>query len=145
MDERSTSGSTRAPGLARGYSPADGGETKLDNILSICRSHHTAIHEGRISIETRTAPEGAMEVVFRDRRGNLLTPSSDLRKVVARRDEDDVPVGLPALTRHHAEQGLSLDPNTLTSGLAYGEPPDYVHIAWVMMPHSKPSWPTLEP
>ncbi len=31
----------------------DGGETKLSNLVSLCRSHHRLVHEGGISVEAR--------------------------------------------------------------------------------------------
>ena len=30
---------------------ADGGETKLSNLVSLCRFHHRAVHEGRLVVE----------------------------------------------------------------------------------------------
>ena len=30
---------------------ADGGETKLSNLVSLCRFHHRQVHEGSIAIE----------------------------------------------------------------------------------------------
>jgi len=30
---------------------ADGGATSLDNLMLLCRRHHTLVHEGRIAIE----------------------------------------------------------------------------------------------
>ena len=31
----------------------DGGETKLSNLVTLCRSHHRLVHEGGISIQAR--------------------------------------------------------------------------------------------
>ena len=36
---------------------ADGGETKLSNLVTLCRLHHRLVHEGEILIET---PPGAV-------------------------------------------------------------------------------------
>jgi hypothetical protein len=33
--------------------PADGGETKLSNLVSLCRFHHRAVHEGGLTVERR--------------------------------------------------------------------------------------------
>ena len=33
---------------------SDGGETKLPNLVSLCRTHHRCVHEGGIRIERRT-------------------------------------------------------------------------------------------
>jgi hypothetical protein len=41
---------------------ADGGETKLDNLVLLCRLHHRAVHEGGYSVEL--AGDGS--VSFRD-------------------------------------------------------------------------------
>ena len=30
---------------------ADGGETKLSNLVSLCRLHHRQVHEGRVRVE----------------------------------------------------------------------------------------------
>lgn len=47
---------------------ADGGKTSLDNLLTLCTRHHTAVHEGGVSVE-RT-PDGA--IAFRSRSGRVL-------------------------------------------------------------------------
>jgi hypothetical protein len=45
---------------------ADGGETKLSNLVSLCRSHHRLVHEGSIVIEAR--PGGGWRFVRPDGR-----------------------------------------------------------------------------
>jgi HNH endonuclease len=47
---------------------ACGGETKLDNLILLCRRHHTLVHEGRCSIEAL----GRGGVRFRDRWGSPI-------------------------------------------------------------------------
>jgi hypothetical protein len=46
---------------------ADGGETCRDNLLSLCRGHHTFVHEGGASVQ---AVDGGFE--FRDLRGDVI-------------------------------------------------------------------------
>jgi len=45
---------------------ADGGETSLDNLLNLCRFHHTQLHRGcfHIHIEPPTEPQAESIVVF---------------------------------------------------------------------------------
>ncbi len=45
----------------------DGGATKLENLVSLCRSHHRFLHEGGGSVETT-----AGRFIFRDSRGVVL-------------------------------------------------------------------------
>jgi hypothetical protein len=50
---------------------ADGGETRLDNLLHLCWVHHRAVHEGGFEIER--GPDSGFS--FRDPRGRILPPS----------------------------------------------------------------------
>jgi hypothetical protein len=45
---------------------ADGGKTKLSNLVTLCRLHHRLVHEGEILIETR--PEGGWRFLHPDGR-----------------------------------------------------------------------------
>jgi HNH endonuclease len=45
---------------------ADGGETKLSNLVTLCRLHHRLVHEGEILVET--LPEGGWRFVHPDGR-----------------------------------------------------------------------------
>ncbi|MEP6545864.1 MAG: DUF222 domain-containing protein [Gammaproteobacteria bacterium] len=45
---------------------ADGGETKLSNLVTLCRLHHRLVHEGEISIET--LPDGSRRFLHPDGR-----------------------------------------------------------------------------
>ena len=47
---------------------ADGGETRLDNLVQLCRHHHHLVHEGGFTCERK--PGG--KLVFRDRRQRAL-------------------------------------------------------------------------
>ena len=79
----------------------DGGETSLDNLVSLCRGHHTLLHEGGCSVES----EGD-ELVFRGRQGQVLPACGPRRGPV------------PGF----AEEGL--DPWRLTATDASAHPPD---------------------
>jgi hypothetical protein len=46
---------------------ADGGATRLSNLVLVCSSHHRMIHEGKLGSEVR---EG--KIVFVDRRGRAM-------------------------------------------------------------------------
>ena len=88
---------------------ADGGETKLDNLVLLCRHHHRLVHEG--GYEVTLSPSG--EKRFRDSNGTSVPPGPDTRfrgNVLA----------LPAA---HAEAGLSIDAGTLPPRWQ-GEPMD---------------------
>ena len=50
---------------------ADGGETKLSNLLMLCRFHHRQVHEGRVRI--RLLDDGALR--FTGRRGQVFEPA----------------------------------------------------------------------
>jgi hypothetical protein len=43
---------------------ADGGETSLDNLMTLCRYHHRALHRGEFTVDR--------DLVFRDVKGNAL-------------------------------------------------------------------------
>ncbi len=76
----------------------DGGETSMNNLVLLCRSHHRLVHEAGYGIEL-TADKGA---VFRLPDGKLIPPGSDLRSRgnVAR------------LRWNNREIGLELTPQT---------------------------------
>jgi hypothetical protein len=79
---------------------AEGGETKLSNLVSLCRFHHRAVHEGGIVIER--LDDGAWHFVKRN--GEALHSCAPGRTR---------PLGdwtqLPAA---HAERGIAIDANT---------------------------------
>ena len=91
---------------------ADGGETKLSNLATLCRFHHRAVHEGGLKMER--CDDGAWRFV--NAKGDSLygcapgytRPLADWRQ-------------LPAA---HAERGIHIDPNTATTGWR-GERMDY--------------------
>ncbi len=58
---------------------ADGGETKLSNLVLLCRRHHRLLHEGGFRV--RMTEDGAVE--FLDRRGRSIEKSPALPPVSA--------------------------------------------------------------
>jgi len=91
---------------------ADGGETKLANLATLCRFHHRTVHEGGLRMER--CDDGAWR--FYDARGQLryglapghTRPLGDWRQ-------------LPAV---HAGRGIHIDASTATTGWR-GERMDY--------------------
>lgn len=82
---------------------ADGGETRLNNLVLLCRRHHRAVHEEGLQVEMI---EGQPR--FRAKNGNPL-PSSPPAPTIL---ED----ALAVLPRRSAESGLAVDPWTCSSG-----------------------------
>ncbi len=82
---------------------ADGGETRLDNLVLLCRFHHRLVHEEGFSVEWRE--DGRPGPLFRDARGRQLndwpTPSRLIGDPAA------------ALVRAHVAAGI--DPDGLTA------------------------------
>jgi hypothetical protein len=91
---------------------AEGGETRLSNLATLCRFHHRAVHEGGVRMQR--CDDGAWR--FTSARGETLfacapghtQPLADWRR-------------LPA---EHAARGLCIDPDTATTGWR-GERMDY--------------------
>jgi Domain of unknown function (DUF222)/HNH endonuclease len=114
---------------------ADGGETKLDNLIMLCRFHHRLIHEGGFGLHalddgaernrfvftrpdgTRVEPNGRQ--CFR---GNKTARASD--QPLGGPGDRDAPVHL-ALLAQNRERGLTIDWRTsrcqwLGEGMDYG-------------------------
>lgn len=86
---------------------ADGGETSLANLVTLCRFHHRLVHEGGYAVE---AHDGRFE--FRDPRGR------GLRCRPARIEGDPV----DAIMRRNRAAGLAIDADTIQPHGWYGEP-----------------------
>jgi len=50
---------------------ADGGETKLENLVLLCRHHHRLVHEGGYAVALLASGEAR----FRDPRGTVVPPA----------------------------------------------------------------------
>jgi HNH endonuclease len=97
---------------------ADGGETKLSNLVTLCRLHHRLVHEGQIRIET--PPEGGWRFVRPDGRHYELI----------RRTPPAAYTGKELATTH-AELGIHID--RYTAGTRWrGERMDYELGVWVL-------------
>ena len=52
---------------------ADGGETKLDNLVTLCRHHHRKLHEGEFDVKAH--PTIPNDFLFTDRHGHEIEPT----------------------------------------------------------------------
>jgi hypothetical protein len=77
---------------------ADGGETSLDNLLTLCRYHHRALHRGEFTVD--------QDLVFRDRDGNEL-PETFTPAYAGHLDYDDA--SAPILTVQKLTKGVSYE------------------------------------
>lgn len=93
---------------------ADGGETRLDNLVSLCRFHHTRLHLGHFEVDLEDG-----EPIFVDSRGQAI-PS------VMRFDSDKSPGHdiLDLLDRRWASDGINIDASTAVTKWE-GESMDY--------------------
>jgi len=100
---------------------ADGGETRLDNLVLLCRRHHRAVHEDGFGVELR---DGQPHFTWPDGRSLLQVPDvprgPQARTAQQTPDLEDAP-GL--FEWEHRAAGLALDPWTASSAWA-GEPFD---------------------
>jgi hypothetical protein len=97
---------------------ADGGQTKLANLVTLCRLHHRLVHEGEIAVET--LPEGGWRFLHPDGRPFELVRRSH-------------PAGYnwEDLEETHAELGIHIDSNTAATRWR-GERMDYELGVWVL-------------
>jgi hypothetical protein len=87
---------------------ADGGETKLSNLVMLCRFHHRQVHEGRVDV--KILDDGALR--FTGSKGQIF------QSAVACTGD------LQALVCQHHDQGLQIDPSTAVTRWC-GERLDY--------------------
>jgi hypothetical protein len=97
---------------------ADGGETKLSNLVTLCRLHHRLVHEGEITIET--LPGGGWR---------FLRPDGRHFELVCR--TRNVPHDGEELEHTHAALGLHIDSDTAVTRWR-GERMDYHLGVWVL-------------
>jgi Domain of unknown function (DUF222)/HNH endonuclease len=90
---------------------ADGGETKLSNLVTLCRMHHRLVHEGEISVEKQT-----------DGGWRFLHP--DGRQFERVHDEDGPWHQWVDIGRTHAQLGIHIDEDTAATRWR-GERMDY--------------------
>ncbi|MFO8174070.1 MAG: HNH endonuclease [Longimicrobiales bacterium] len=84
---------------------SDGGETKLENLVLLCRRHHRAVHEEGFRVEAREAPEGV--------RMHFYRPDGELVPVVPQ--SPAVPADAMAdLVRRNRFRGVDPDAWTAT-------------------------------
>jgi hypothetical protein len=78
---------------------ADGGETKLDNLLRLCRFHHTLVHDG--GFDVRRTPRGGFR--FYDPKGRArLAPAAEHEERLA---EDETGRDEQSGGQEHCEHG----------------------------------------
>jgi len=56
---------------------ANGGETRLNNLVMLCRHHHTKLHQGAFTIETKATGTKSLDIVYRNTKGKQLRQSID--------------------------------------------------------------------
>jgi Domain of unknown function (DUF222)/HNH endonuclease len=95
---------------------ADGGETKLSNLVTLCRLHHRLVHEGEIIIET--TPGGGWRFLHPDGR------YFEVIRCEHTYDADD-------LEDAHAALGIHIDSDTAATRWR-GERMDYDLGVWVL-------------
>jgi hypothetical protein len=97
---------------------ADGGETTLSNLVTLCRLHHRLVHEGQIRIET--PPGGGWRFLHPDGRHFEVIRCTQTPTY----DGDE-------LEHTHADLGLTIDRTTAATRWQ-GEPMDYDLGVWVL-------------
>jgi hypothetical protein len=101
-----------------------GGETKLSNLVQLCRFHHRQVHEGNVVVQV--LDDGALRFVrpggetFDSVAPDHTQPLSDWQQ-------------LPA---EHARQGIRIDKNTAATGWR-GETMDYGLAIEVLLQHAR--------
>ncbi len=98
-----------------------GGATALDNLCSLCRRHHTYVHEHGVRIVVEDG--GAFRFVRSD---GSAVPLHEAPRVLA---SDAV----ERLRAHHREAGIAIDHATNFSSWD-GRPVDYDQVVWTLMP-----------
>jgi hypothetical protein len=97
---------------------ADGGETKLKNLVTLCRAHHRLVHEGGVTVAAR--PGGGWRFARPDGR------EYDMPDRAPSPDHD-----WTALRDAHSELGIQIDGDTAATRWR-GERMDYELGVWVL-------------
>ena len=105
---------------------ADGGETKLDNLVTLCSQHHRLVHEGGYGVRMNDG-----EIEFTRPNGQVMPPAGKLlgafpreRHCAGEGSTKPSCQGGEALAASHAERGLDIDAETARCGWM-GERMDY--------------------
>ena len=124
---------------------AHGGETRLDNLVLLCRQHHRAIHEAGFKVVAHTPDRGATQFRFYTPECELLPPVADDLSTGSAQAllQDHKPSSDTQTQRRDSAEASSqssavdgstpiIDPDALTP--KKGErSPDYAHINWYLM------------
>ncbi len=113
---------------------ADGGETRLDNLVLLCRRHHRAVHEEGFRVEIVRDPGGGRDRgEGGDARGNVLFYWPDGRLFPDAPPASHLPADpVAALESKHGRLGIDVGPETTTPRWN-GEPLDLgyaIHTLW---------------
>jgi hypothetical protein len=104
---------------------AHGGETRLDNLILLCRRHHSFIHEKRAFIEVVNPDQGAVQFRFCDAEGQPLLASRDAGLA----DADVVSLKPMAVANVTAVTSTEVSPFAPINPTARA---DYQEIAWYL-------------
>jgi hypothetical protein len=101
-----------------------GGETKLSNLVQLCRFHHRQVHEGRVVVQV--LDDGALRFVRPDGESFDSVAPDHTRPLPDWRQ----------LPEYHEQQSIRIDKNTATTRWR-GETMDYGLAIEVLLQHSK--------
>ena len=105
---------------------ADGGETSLDNLVTLCRYHHRSLHREEYRIERGARGDGG-EWVFIDARGRPMPPAIHPQFASGPSAADRV----KRLRAEHGERGVQIDETTAVTAWQ-GESMDYsTAVEWL--------------
>ena len=105
---------------------ADGGETSLDNLVTLCRYHHRSLHREEYRIERGARGDGG-ELVFIDARGRPMPPAIHPQFASGPSAADRV----KRLRAEHGERGVEIDETTAVTAWQ-GESMDYsTAVEWL--------------
>ena len=105
---------------------ADGGETSVDNLVTLCRYHHRSLHREEYRIERRARGDGG-ELVFIDARGRPMPPAIHPQFASGPSAADRV----ERLRAEHGERGVQIDETTAVTAWQ-GESMDYsTAVEWL--------------
>ncbi len=88
---------------------ADGGETKLSNLVTLCRFHHRLVHEGQVAVQS--LDDGAFRFVRPSGEAfeSAAPPSTGWAELVATNESADIRVTPSTAVAHWTGEALDLD------------------------------------